>query len=79
MLPGSAGPGLLWDVADALLIPANQVWLLWTGTDKCEFSMLAESCVAAISWPYAPAWKLGKVLKDSLTTVEPTVLSQPCS
>lgn len=76
---GSAGPGLLWDVAGALLISANQVWLLWTGTDRCELSMLAGSGVAAISWPCAPAWKLGEVLKDSLTKVEPTVLSQPCS
>lgn len=73
---GSAAPGLLWDVAGALLIPASQGW---AGTDRCELSRLPGSCVAAISWPCAPAWKLGKVLKDSLTEVETTVLSQPCS
>lgn len=75
----SAGPGLLWDVAGALLVPAYQIWLLWAGTDRCELSMLAGICVSAISWPCAPAWKLGKALKDSLAKVEPTMLSQPCS
>lgn len=76
---GSAGPGLLWAVAGGLLIPSHQLWLFWAGTDRCEISMLPGSCVAAISWPCAPAWKLGKVLKDSLAKVEPTVLAQPCS
>lgn len=76
---GASGPAPLWEVAGSLLIPADQGWLLWADADRCEPSMLAGSCVAAVSWPRAPAWKLGKVFEGLLTKVEPTLLSQPCS